>query len=152
MCIIIVWDMINLSWLMKKTDHKVIIFYPSPASGAVRCGCECHTLTQYVWGSKMPPKAASSWYIKICVDCPFLEYSQHSLETCEVFNLEKEFIQRELTRGSLSTKSSDNDAPRADIWWDYTTYRMGPTPAFMVWLQSVLLNGHQWASQLIMNP
>jgi len=47
MCTIIVRDMIYISWFMKKADRKVIIFYPSPVFAGVRCGCECHTLTQY---------------------------------------------------------------------------------------------------------
>jgi len=45
MCTIIVWDMIYISWFIKKTDCKGVIFYPSPAFGWVRWGCECHTVT-----------------------------------------------------------------------------------------------------------
>jgi len=40
MCTIIVWDMIYISWFIKKTDGKVVICYPSPTFGGVQCGCE----------------------------------------------------------------------------------------------------------------
>jgi len=30
MCMIIMWDMIYISWFMKKADHKVTVVHPSP--------------------------------------------------------------------------------------------------------------------------
>jgi len=134
---------------MKKTDCQVIIFYPSPAFGGVRCGCECHMLTQYPWGSNLPLQEASLRCIRICVHLQFLEYGQHSVETCEVLYMQKEIIQQELTRGSLSIISPNINQWRAIIWWDVTTCRMGSTRAMMVRLESVHLNGHRRASQPI---
>jgi len=151
MCTFIVRDIIYISWFMKKTDGKVIIFYPSPAFGSKQCGCECYTRTKYPWGSKLPPKA-SSRCIRIRVHLPFLEYGQHSVETCQVLYLQTETIRREPTWGSLTTVSPSIVEWRASTWWDYTNCRMGSTRAIMVHLQSVHLNGHWCASELIFYP
>ena len=153
MCTIIVRDMICISWSMKKTDCKVIIFYPSPTFGRVRCGCECQMLTQDPWGSKLPRAEASSRCIRIRVHWLFLDYGQYSPETCQVLYLQKEIIQRERTQCSLSTISPKIDEWRRAITWrDFTTCRMALTWAIVVRLQSVHLNGHWWASQLIIYP
>jgi len=109
MCTIIVRDMIYISWFIKKTDCKVIIFNPSLAFGGVQCSCECHTLTQYPWGSKLPPEETSSRCIWRRVHWPFLEYGRHSPETCYVLYLQIVIIRWEWTRGSLSTISPNID-------------------------------------------
>jgi len=41
-------NMINIVWIMKKTDYKVSILYPSPRFGGVRWGLECDTLTRVI--------------------------------------------------------------------------------------------------------
>jgi len=86
-----------------------------PAFGGVQCGCECVTLTwvssvpnQYRWGSISPPEE-SSRFIWIRVQWPFLKSGQHTLETCPVLSLQKQIIQWEPTRGSLSTLSPNID-------------------------------------------
>jgi len=40
MCSLIVGYMIYISQFIKKTDRKVIMYFPSPAFGGVQCGCE----------------------------------------------------------------------------------------------------------------
>jgi len=148
MCTIIVQDMIYRSWLMMITDRKMITLYPSLVFCGVQCGCACHTLTHYAWGDKLPTEA---WLgcIRICVHWLFLEYGQHSPDTRQVLYVQQEIIQEELTRGSLTKISPNMKEWRATSYWDFTTCRMGPTWAIMVELQSVHLNGHWWASQLI---
>jgi len=39
-CMIIVRDMIYISWLIKNADPKVTLIYPSHAGGGVQCGCD----------------------------------------------------------------------------------------------------------------
>ena len=122
-----------------------------PHFGRVWCSCECVTLTwvsllsnQYRWGSISPPEA-SSWFIRIFVQWPFLKYGQHSPETCQVRYLQKEIIQRKPNWGSVSTISQNIDEWSPNTWWNFTICRLGSTRAIMVWLQSVHLNGHRWA-------
>jgi hypothetical protein len=130
---------------MKKADRKVIICYPSPTFGGVRCGSECHMLTQYPWGSKLPPEETSLRCILIRIRWPYVQYGQHCPETCYVLYLQEDVIQREPTRGSLSTISPHTNALRANTRRNFTTCRMGSTRAIMVWHQSVYLNGDRRA-------
>jgi len=122
-----------------------------PTFGEVRCGCECVTLTRVsslankCCRGSISPAEASSRFIQIHVQWPFLKYGQHLLETCQVLYLQKKIIQREPTGGSLSIISPNIEEWRAITWWDCTTYRMGSTWAIIVRLQSVHLNGHWWA-------
>jgi hypothetical protein len=152
MCIIIMQDVINISGGIKTTDRKVIIMWPSLAFGREWCGCQWYTLTQYAWGSLLPTEETSLWWIKICVRWPFLKYGQRMLASCAVWYRQKETLQRELIQGSLSTMLTNMDAWRARIWQELTTWRMDSTLAIMVRLQSVHLNGNQWASQPIVYP
>jgi len=154
MFMIIVPDMLYISWFMKSSDHMVTIRYPSLAFGGVRCGCECDTLPwvsslshQYPWGSKSPPEALSR-FIKIHVHWPFLEYGIHSLDTCDMRHVQKEWIRPEPIPGSLSTISPNSNQSRAFTRWVITTCRLGSIRAIMVFLQSVDLKCHWWASVL----
>jgi len=151
MCIIIVRDTIYISWFMKKGDHMVTLSYL--AFGGVQCSCDMlpwvsSLSNQYTRGSKSPPEAATR-FIRICVHWPFVEYGQHLLETCYVLYLQKEIIQRELTRHSLSTMLANIEECWAITWLDYIFCRLGSTRAITVWLQSVHLNGHRWSCQLM---
>jgi len=153
MCMIIVQDMICISWSMKKAHCKVTLFYSSPAFSRVQCGCDTLTWvsslsTQYPWVSGSPPEV-SSRFIRIRVHWPSLQYGQHLPETCYVLYLQNEIIQREQTRGSLSTISPNINEWRAITGWDFTSCRLGSTRAIMDWPQSVHVNGHRWASQLM---
>jgi len=119
--------------------------------GKVWCGYECVTLTtvsslsnQYRWGSISPPPASSK-FIWIRVQWPCLKYGQHSPETCQVLYMQNEIISREPTGGLLWTISPTIDQWRAITWQDSPTCRLGSTRPIMIRLQSVHLNGHQWA-------
>jgi len=108
-------------------------------------------LTRYPSGSKSPPEA-SAWVIHIHVHWPFLEYCQHSPETCQLLSLQMENTRRELTPGSLSTISPVINECRIISLPDFTSCRLGLTQANMVRLQSVHLNGYWWAIQPIIEP
>jgi len=148
-CTIIGRDMIYISQFINETDPKVIIFDPFPVFGGVRCACECHTGTQYPWGSKLPTEEASLRCIRIGVHWPFLEYCQHQRETCQVVHLNKEIIRRELTQGTLWTMSPNIHGWRAITRSDFTACRMGSTRAITVWIQLVHLDGYRWGRQLL---
>ena len=130
------------------SDHKRNLL---PAFGGVRCGCDCVPVpwasslsNQYRWGTISTPEA-SSRFIWIHVQWPFLNHGQHLPETCQVLYLQKKLIWQEPTRGSLSTISPNINEWRAITWWDFTTCRLWSTRAIMVRLQSVHLNGYRWA-------
>jgi len=153
MCLIIVQDMIYISWLMKKADRKVTLFCPFPEFGAVQCGCDTLTLVSLLWnhysrGSKLPPEA-SSRFIWIHVHWLFLGYCPHLPETCLVLYLEKKIVWCEPIWGSLTTMSPNIPEWSAITWWDFTSYRVESTWAITVWHQLVHLTGHRLVSQLM---
>jgi len=156
MCMIIEWDLIYISWFMKKAEGKVTIFYPSPTFGRVQCSCDTliwvsSLSNQSHWGSKWPPEA-SFRFIRICVHRPLFEYCHYSPESCSVLYLQKEIFRGEATRGLLSPISPNIHESRAFAWRDLTWCMMGSTRAIMVRLESVHLNGHPLASQLMIWP
>jgi len=158
MCMIIVRDMIHIFWFMMKVDCNVTLIYPSPVFDWVHCRCGCDTLTwvsshsnKYPWDSKLPIEA-SSRFIQRFVPWPLLEYCQHSPETCSVLHLLKDIVSWETTWGSLSTIFTNIDEWWAMTWRGFTTFRLQLIWAIKVWIQSVSLHGHRWASQLMIFP
>jgi len=155
MCIITARDMIYISWFAKKTDRKVIILYPSPVLGGVWSGCECDTLT---WvGARFKPISLRFWIT------PWRLIEMH-LNTC---SLAISGRWSTLTRNMLSSLSAKptysmgthsmftiNNITQS--CWLKGKYLMGCNQlqdridqAIMVQLQSVHLNGHRSAWQLI---
>jgi len=131
-------------------DYSDYTWNLASAFGAVRCGVESVTLTwvssfsnQYCLGSISPPEA-SSRFIRIHIQWPFLKYGQHSLETYQVCYLQNAIIGWELTVGWRSTMSPTIHEWQAITRWDFTTCRLRLTQVIMVWLQLVHLNGCRW--------
>jgi len=144
--------------VMKKSNCRLTLFYPSHAFGGVRCGCECDTPTsdsllsnRYPWGCKPPPEP-SSRFIRICVHSPCLEYGQHSLDAGQVIRLQNRNVPWEMTQGWLSTILHHGNEWLAITIRDVSTCRQGLTHVIMVRLESMHLNRHQWAIQVMIHP
>ena len=129
------------------------ITWHSPRFSRVLCGCDKLTrvsslANQNPWGSR----SASAWssrFIRIRFHSVMLDISQHSLETCKMLNLRKVIIEWKPIRGLLSTISPNMNWWRTSIGRDFSSCRLELTWATMEWLHLVHLNGHGWASQLM---